>query len=148
MITREVVDRFLIPRFYELKMPATGNWIADLEIVADGYSGKGTTTIRGSHYTHQLVHGLRPTEGVPIRPLQEWAKAKFGVDDKEAKSIAFAVRESIRKKGTTWYQKGGSSLLEVLESPECVAYMQDRALHIVRFKLKEHLIRQTKAIFQ
>lgn len=46
-----------------------------------------------------IEEGSRP-HSPPVAPLQEWAKRKFGVSDKEAKQIAFAVRKRIKESGT------------------------------------------------
>ena len=46
-----------------------------------------------------LEIGSRP-HFVPIAPLTEWAFAKFHVEEKEARSIAYAVRTKIARDGT------------------------------------------------
>lgn len=55
----------------------------------------------GIFYIEFLDTGRAPGKFPPIEPLKKWAKSKFGVDDKEATSIAFAVAHKIKKLGTT-----------------------------------------------
>lgn len=45
-----------------------------------------------------MEDGTRPFRP-PLAPLVLWAKRRFQVSDKEAKSIAWAVREAIAKRG-------------------------------------------------
>ncbi len=54
----------------------------------------------GIFYIEFLDTGRGPGKFPPIEPLKDWAKSKFGVDDKEATSIAFAVAHKIKKLGT------------------------------------------------
>lgn len=44
-----------------------------------------------------MENGARPFRP-PRQPLEDWARRKFGVDDEEARAIAFAVQEHI----ATW----------------------------------------------
>lgn len=106
----------LIEKHRELGMEATGQWIESLE----GKTGHNSGVIRGAKYTEQLVFGREPGKRPPISPLENWVKAKFGLSGREATSAAFAVANKIASEGTTWYQQGGSDLLEVLEDPEVV----------------------------
>lgn len=46
-----------------------------------------------------MEYGTRP-HTPPLQPLVDWAKRKFGVDEKRAKAIAWAVRGKIKKVGT------------------------------------------------
>lgn len=55
----------------------------------------------GIFYIEFLDTGRAPGKFPPIEPLKDWAKSKFGADDKEATSIAFAVAHKIKKLGTT-----------------------------------------------
>ena len=45
-----------------------------------------------------MENGARPFRP-PFRPLYDWAKRKFGVDDKEAKQIARRVQRAIQQRG-------------------------------------------------
>lgn len=135
-ILREVVNRFLIPKFSELGMNATGEWLQNLEV----HAGEDSGTIRGRQYSEWLAKGAGP-HIAPVKPLQRWAMAKFGVDDQKGLSIAFAVREKIKKLGTSWYEQGGSDLIEVLESPEVRDFINSELSAILRVMLAEQLIR-------
>ena len=55
-VLKKVVELFLVPRFKELGMPATGEWEQNLEVVAESIGGK----IRGRDYSQQLAFGRKP----------------------------------------------------------------------------------------
>lgn len=143
-ILQEVVDKFLIPKFKELKMNATGEWLENIEIEAR--DDKGTITAR--HYTEYLTKGRPPSESIPpISAIKKWVEAKFKKNGKQAEQIAWAVAHKIKNKGTKWYkEEDGSPLVKILESPEVIEYIQERMGGILRVKIQEQLIKQTKEI--
>ena len=56
---------------------------------------------KAKSYWRQVDKGRRPGKFVPIAPLTRWAKQKLGIqDEEEARSTAFAISRSIKKKGT------------------------------------------------
>ena len=59
-----------------------------------------TVKFKAKSYWRQIDKGRHPGKFVPIKPLMRWAKIKLGVDDDDAKSTAFAISRSIKKKGT------------------------------------------------
>lgn len=128
----------LIDSHNRLGMKATGDWIESLEYEVDGTTSK----IMGNKYTEQLVQGRAPGRRPPIDPLQRWAQAKFGVDEKEAKGIAFAVAHKIAESGTTWYEKGGSDLLEAVFTDENLEKVRDGVAEVVTLTASNDLIRQ------
>lgn len=128
----------LIDSHNRLGMKATGDWVASLEYTVDGTTSK----ILGNHYTEQLIQGREPGRRPPIDPLQRWAQAKFGVGEKEARGIAFAVSKKIADSGTTWYEKGGSDLLEAVFTQENLDKVRDGVADVVRLTTSEYLIRQ------
>lgn len=132
----------LIQKHKELGMVATGKWIEALEAMPNGNTG----IIKGLSYTEQLVQGRAPGKRPPIGPLQEWAKAKFGMDDKTARGVAFAVSHKIAQEGTTWYQKGGSDLLEVLEDPEVIKTFYDTIGSYLTITITAELTRTLKTV--
>ena len=142
-LLRRVVELFLIPRFRELGMPATGEWQQNLEVVAYPESGK----IRGRDYSQQLALGRKPGKRPPVAPLQKWAMAKFGVGSKEALGMAYAIAKKIEKEGTTWHQRGGSDLIEVLEEPRVLAYIETELTAIAKARVAQQLIRNAEQIF-
>lgn len=115
-ILNDVIRLYLIPKHKELGMEATGEWIKSLE-------SKGNV-IRGRKYTEQLVYGRNAGKAPPIAPIEKWVNAKFGISGKQATSFAFAISKKIAKEGTTWKAKGGSDLLEVLETKEVKDFIQ------------------------
>lgn len=141
-ILTEVVNRFLIPRFRELGMNATGEWLDSLEVT----TGENSGTIRGRDYSQQLALGRKPGKRPPIAPIEKWVNVKFGITGAQARSMAFAIATKIAKEGTTWHQKGGSDLIEVLESNEVREYIEGEMRGILQIELSERLIRQTQEI--
>lgn len=141
-ILTEVVNRFLIPKFRELGMNATGEWLDSLEVT----TGENSGTIRGRDYSQQLALGRKPGKRPPIAPIEKWVNAKFGITGAQAKSMAFAIATKIAREGTTWHQKGGSDLIEVLESNEVREYIEGEMRGILQIELSERLVRQTQEI--
>lgn len=118
-----VVEKVLKPKFIELGMDASGNWLETTR--AD------KNTIIGPAYTEQLVNGRAPGKRPPVNPIEKWVEAKLGLSGKQATSAAFAISNKIAKEGTTWHQKGGSDLLEILESKEVYdLFVQTYALEV------------------
>ncbi|RMZ60059.1 hypothetical protein D1632_10750 [Chryseobacterium nematophagum] len=136
----QVITLFLIPRFRELGMEATGEWLETLEKEA----GENSGTIRGRSYSQQLAKGRPPGKMPPVEALEKWVQAKFGLTGTKAKSRAYAVAKKIEKLGTSWYQQGGSDLLEVLNEPATLQYIQDELSGIIKLRIAEQLIRNTQ----
>ena len=64
---------------------------------------KGEQVLAGfpTLYAYYTEFGRRAGKFPPFRYIYEWVRVKhFATDDKEAKSIAYAVQKSIGKKGT------------------------------------------------
>ena len=135
----EVVEKFLIPRFNELGMNATGDWLK--AVGGEAEPGKGL--IMGLDYTEQLVKGQEPTT-VPLPDLKRWAKAKFKLSDNVAASVAVRVQRKIKEEGTTWYEKGGSNLLEVLEEQDTINFVNMKLRQYATPRIQEQLIRQIR----
>lgn len=136
-IIQNVVDKFLIPRFNVLGMNATGKWLDSLQVDATD----GTAVIKGQNYTEFLTKGRKPGKRPPIAPLINWAKAKFGVGEKEAKSIAFAVATKIANSGTTWHEKGGTDLIELLNEKQVTDYINQNITVIINENLERELLK-------
>lgn len=128
----------LIDSHNRLGMKATGDWIESLEYSVDGTTSK----ITGNKYTKQLVKGLPPGTRPEIDSLQRWAQAKFGVGEKEAMGIAFAVADKIAERGTSWYEQGGSDLLEAVFTDENLERVRDGVAYVVTLTLSNELVRQ------
>jgi hypothetical protein len=137
-ILLEVIKRFLIPKHEALGMKASGKWIESLEVVGN--------VIRGQKYTEQLVNGRAGGSLPPINAIENWVKAKFGYSGNEARQTAWAVAKSIEKKGTTWHQKGGSDLLEVLETQEVKDFINQELGKYITADFKLQIQRQLQTI--
>jgi len=137
-ILNEVIRLYLIPKHKALGMETTGEWINSLEVNGN--------TIRGRKYTEQLVYGRKPGNAPPITPLENWVKAKFGISGREATSFAFAISKKIAKEGTTWHQKGGSDLLEVLETSEVLNYINSKIAVYFQTEITLQIQRQLREL--
>lgn len=144
-IIREVVDQILIPRFYELKMNASGRWVDSLTVT---YDGSKKATIRGQYYSYWLANGRNPNQNQDPEVLKRWAVwagntfIKKWVEDKGLAADPIAVAMSIAKKGTSWKRKGGSDLLEVLTRETTIQFIRDRMKATIRPKIAEAMRRQ------
>jgi len=137
-ILKDVINLYLIPKHIDLGMKATGEWIESLEVQGN--------TIRGRKYTEQLVYGRSAGTMPPIAPLEKWVNAKFGIGGPQAKNIAWAVAKKIEKEGTSWKQKGGSDLLEVLESKQVIDYINERLGKYITAEATLELQRQLQTL--
>lgn len=141
-VLNDVVNRFLIPKFIDLGMNATGDWISALEVRVNENTGE----IWGLGYTEFLVNGRAPGKRPPITPLVRWASAKFGISGQEAISTAFAVANKIAKEGTSYYPSG-TDLLEVLESNEVSNYIYEELGGVVAGQIRALIVRDMKKAF-
>lgn len=150
-VLQGVIDEFLIPKFKELNMNASGKWIASLETER---RAPNVGVIRGIDYSYYLVNGRganqdQSPEG--LRAWAVWAGNTFIKDWVQAKGLTanpIAVAMSIAKKGTTWKRKGGSDLLEVLESPEVQRYVAERFRMIITPRVAEEMMRNISEAFR
>lgn len=138
-----VVERFLIPKFNELGMNASGQWLESLETEARGNVG----VIRGQDYSEYLARGRRPGAMPPVSQIERWVNAKLGLFGSEANSAAWGIAKTIAAEGTTWYQKGGSDLLEVLESQEVIDFITEEFRNAATAQVKIEFERSVKEIF-
>jgi hypothetical protein len=136
-----VADTILIPHFIDLGMKATGEWQENVKTRVEGKTG----IISGRKYTEHLVHGLKPTT-VPVKALELWVNAKFGIFGSEAKSIAWAVRTKIEQRGTSWYEKGGSDLLEILNTPNAQQRIAQYLAQQMQAEVKLYLEREISMV--
>jgi len=132
-----VIDLFLKPKFIELGMNATGQWLNSLEprVV------NGVGEIWGMDYTYWLANGRKPGKAPPIAPLISWVNSKFGIGGAEAKGIAFAIAQKIKKEGTDYYPEG-TDLLEVLNSKEVLDYIYSQLQTSFTIEINKILIKQ------
>lgn len=133
-IIREVIIRFLIPKFRELGMPASGQWEQEVEARAN--------EIWGMNYTEYLVDGRPPNENQDpdaIRRWAVWAGSTIIKDWAEAKGVnipPIAIAYKIAREGTTWYPEG-SDLLDVLSEPEVIDFINEELGKIIIERVKK-----------
>lgn len=61
----------------------------------------GPTVRNDTPYAAVLEHGRRPNRpGPPIAPIREWVRLKLGKTGPEGERIAWAIRNSIHRKGS------------------------------------------------
>lgn len=123
-----VITDFLIPRFRELGMPASGEWENTVEARKN--------EIWGRDYTEYLVQGRPPNANQDPQALKAWvgwAGSTFlsqWVRDKGIAANPFAVAWKIARSGTRYYPEG-TDLLEVLNSQEVEEYIVGRYTDLV-----------------
>lgn len=78
------------------KINASGEASRSLRVESDFESVKSI----GIFYLEFLDTGRGPGKRPPISKLIQWAKIKFGTDEKESTQIAFAVANNIKELGT------------------------------------------------
>lgn len=148
-VMTDVIDLFLIPRYHELKMKASGEWERTLEAER---SGTNEAVIRGRFYSEFLAKGRGQNRDQSPEGLRRWAVwagktfIKEWADQKGVSADPIAIAYNIAKNGTSWKRRGGSDLLEVLTEPETIKYVQDRLKAIAVPKITEHLQRSAKNI--
>jgi hypothetical protein len=137
-----VIDKFLKPKFIELGMNATGQWLESLEPRVTN----GVGQIWGMDYTYWLVHGRKGGTMPPVSALIPWVNAKFGISGSEAKSVAFAVAIKIKNEGTNYYPEG-TDLLEILHSQEVADYIYSQYKEGIISEINEVLKKETNGTF-
>lgn len=143
ILLREVVDKFLIPKFQSLGMNASGKWIDSLSVDFDGKSG----FINGEDYTKYLVEGRPGGTMPPISALVSWVESKMGLSGADAQRMAWAVGMKIKKEGTNYYPNG-TDLLEVLTSDEVTNYFNLRVSDMIVINTKIEFERIFKQALQ
>lgn len=139
----EIIELFLLPKFLELGMNATGEWRENVKGLAEPMKG----IISGREYTEQLVYGRKPGKRPPIQPLERWVNAKLRIQGSQAKGIAFAIANKIAKEGTDYYPNG-TDLLEVLNQPEVINYVNSKIGNYLSAQVQLEIVREAKAIFE
>lgn len=143
-IINEVINRWLIPKFNELGMNATGEWLKNIEV--ETY-GDNTAEIWARHYTEQLVYGRKPGKMPPVEPLIQWVVAKFGYEYNTAEKFAWAIAKKIAAEGTDYYKEGGTDLIEVLSQPEVTDYVNSRVGNYLQSEAQLQIVRDLKEAF-
>jgi hypothetical protein len=147
----DVIDKFLVPRYKELGMKASGEW--EQTLGADR-TGMNSAVIKGRFYTEFLTKGRgqnRDQSPEGLRRWAVWAGSTFIKDWVQAKGLAanpIAVAYNIAKNGTSWKRKGGSDLLEVLTEPETINFVNQKLAALARPRIAEQLRRNARDAFR
>lgn len=137
-----VVDNFLIPKFNELNMNASGEWLGALSVKS---VGNNIGEIWGKDYTYYLEHGRAGGKMPPISVIEKWVGDKFGIYGSEATQRAWAIAKKIQKEGTSYYPKG-TDLIKVLHENECQTFIENELTKRYNIRLKEIMINTLKNI--
>lgn len=140
-VMQGVIDNYLKPKFIELGMNASGDWLNSVEPRAELNRGE----IWGLDYTYYLANGRAGGNRPPIAPLVRWVGYKLGLTGKEATSAAFAIATKIAKEGTDYYPEG-TDLIEVLQSKEVAGYINKNIGDYIRTEVGLLILRRTKEI--
>lgn len=139
-ILNGLIENVLKPKFIELGMNASGQWLSSLEA---RYTGINKGEIWGMDYTQYLANGRSGGTMPPVEPLIRWVGNKFGYSGREAVSMAWAVAKKIEREGTNYYPNG-TDLLSVLNSPEALKYVEERFANYIVSEVKTQFINITK----
>lgn len=145
---QEVIDRYLIPKFNELGMNATGNWIESLE--ARAVDGNGE--IWGMDYTYWLNNGRgknkdQSEEG--INHFTKWAGYYIFKPWAESKGILinpYAVARKIAKEGTE-VRPERRDFLNILSSKEVIDYVNSQIGNYLSANVQIQIVRDLKEVF-
>lgn len=140
-----VIDNFLKPKFIELEMNATGQWLNTLE--ARAVNGNGE--IWGMDYTYWLANGRAPNKETSHNSLVKFATwmSKGNSDFKSWLAVrgltehGFAIAYKIGEKGTEYYPEG-TDLLTVFKSPEVINYIYSQFQEAVTVQINILLKKQ------
>lgn len=127
----------------ELGMEASGDWIDSVEVQANTFSG----SILANDYTVQLVQGRRPGNMPPVDPIERWVQAKLGLSGKEANSAAWGIANKIQKSGTTWYEDGGSDLVDGVITDRRVEKLFEDLGATLAIIIADNLTREFQKVF-
>ena len=140
-IIKEVINLFLIPKFQELGMNASGEWEATVE-------ARGNE-IWGRDYTQYLTEGRPPNENQEPDALRRWAVwagstfIKDWANDKGISAPPIAIAYKIARDGTDYYPEG-TDLLEVLNSKEVESFIAKELGRLVVVRVEEQFKRAFK----
>lgn len=144
-VLNEVVERFLKPKFIELGMNASGDWLRSLEVRTSLNRGE----IWGKYYSYWLSEGRGPNHNQSPESIGRfvgWAGSAFlrqwcidkGIDPK----LSYAIAYKIAKEGTDYYPNG-TDLIDVLQSSEVTQFINNK---IGEYILQDTQLRITKMI--
>lgn len=134
-IMRRIADEFLIPRFEELEMNATGEWRDNVDVRAETNKG----FVVGRHYSYYLEKGRKPGKRPPISAIKRWVEAKFGIGGDEATRAAFAVANKIAAEGTSW-RNNRDQLISVLKSKEVADFVRQEFAREARVRILNEIV--------
>jgi len=118
-----------VKAYEALGMRASGQWAKELGEEVLESTAKLVGKVVGVHYTYYLQHGRKPGKRPPISVIKQWIKDKgIGVLDRKQTitSLAFAIATAIAKKGTKYFQQGGTDLIERVLTPQRIQQVIDR----------------------
>lgn len=133
----------IIQRYDDLDMRATGETAESLEARATTNRGE----IWGSKVFEYLSKGRPPSDRLPpVDAIYNWMLNKPSFTGSKTRSVAFAIAKTIQSEGTSWYKKGGSDVLEVVQSDEMLREFQQILGEEIRVLITDQFIRDLKEV--
>lgn len=91
--------------------------------VVDGLAST-SGVLSAAHYWRWTGNGRGPGKRPPTEPITAWAQVKLGLDEQQARSIAFVIARNIGEFGTIDHQLGGKNVFEA-EIEEAQRFVPD-----------------------
>ncbi len=146
----DLLRQDFIKSYDELGMRASGEWAKHLESSGIELAGHMIGRVVGLPYTTQLVKGRKPGKMPPTKFIEQWIKHK-GIKAKDPrmkiKQLAFAIAMKIKKKGTKYYQQGGTDLIDRVMTPERIRTIIEKVGEAMVKSQKEFIVKQAKSAF-
>ena len=137
----EKIIEILIDKYDKLGMRASGKWAESLE----GRTRPNSVYVYGEKYTEQLTKGRGPSERIPpVNKIYQWMQDKKNFRGEKTLSRAYAIAHTIRKEGTSWYQAGGSDLMEILEDEDVLDEFYKIIGEEIKIEISKILVRDLK----
>lgn len=140
-ITREVIDKFVIPAYNDKGHNASGELLASFRSRAEGNKG----IISGASQAQYLIFGRRPNKDQSPEAINQWVRWAIPaiiqpwMATKGLSGSAFPIAYTIATEGTRQHRKGLESFLAVLDSQEVRDYVIDRVKGMLTLSVKQIL---------
>lgn len=148
-VMQAVIDKYLKPKFIELGMSASGDWLNALEARAELNKGE----VWGMDYTVYLVRGRAPNQDQSHKALARFAVGMVHKNEgfkqwlriRGVEQYGIQIAYKIGKEGTNYYPEG-TDLLEVLGSKEVSDFINKQIGDYIVSELKLNIVKRTKEI--
>lgn len=139
----------LIKKHDELGMRSSGQWADSLQSTVKEKGSSTIAKIEGVHYTEQLQFGRRPGKFPPIKAIEDWIVNK-GIQPIEENisisSLAFLIARKIAQEGTTYFQQGGTDLIDSVINARRIQDILDKVTEINVSAIVTGFVEQLKQV--